>query len=314
MYRDRRISLVVPARNEEKLIRPTLEHIPELIDKIFVVNDGSTDQMADVVREMMQTDPRIELINHERNLGVGQAIITGYRRSAKERFDVVVVVGGDYQMDLSEVRDFIDPIISGEVDYTKGNRFIGGMGAFDRMPKKRLVGNMLISAMTKIASGYYKVVDVVDGYTAISRRAIESINWDKAWKGYGYPMNFLIHLNMKGFKIKDVPRRAVYLEGERQSQIKGVRYAMRVTPMLIRGFFWRIVNKYAFRNFHPLIFFYLFGLVLLPLGLLDGFYLVYKQIIGRGVSGPQAVLAALMMIMGVQFLLFAMLFDMQESH
>jgi hypothetical protein len=74
------------------------------------------------------------------------------------------------------------------------------------------------------------------------------------------------------------------------------------------------VNKYAFRNFHPLIFFYLFGLVLLPLGLLDGFYLVYKQIIGRGVSGPQAVLAALMMIMGVQFLLFAMLFDMQESH
>ncbi len=314
MYRDRRISLVIPARNEERLIRPTLENIPELIDKVFVVNDGSTDNMAGVVQELAAKDSRIQLINHERNMGVGQAIITGYLRSAKEKCDVTVVIGGDHQMDLSEVEDFLDPIINGEVDYTKGNRFISGMGAFDLMPKKRLMGNMLISAMTKIASGYYKVVDVVDGYTAISRRAIESINWDKAWKGYGYPMNFLIQLNMKGFKIKDVPRTAIYLEGERQSQIKGMKYALKVSPMLVRGFFWRIINKYAFRNFHPLIFFYIFGLILLPLGLLDGFYLIYKQIIGRGVSGPQATLAALMMITGIQFLLFAMLFDMQESH
>jgi glycosyltransferase involved in cell wall biosynthesis len=314
MYRDRRISLVVPAYNEEKLIKPTLENVPELIDKVYVVNDASTDNMLEVIEQIRARDGRIETINHETNLGVGQSIIDGYQKSAKEKFDIVVVIGGDFQMDLSEVADFLDPIIDGEVDYTKGNRFLSGMGAFDRMPKLRLVGNMLISAMTKIASGYYKVVDVVDGYTAISRRAIESINWDRAWKGYGYPMNFLIQLNMKGFKIKDIPRTAIYLEGERQSQIKGVRYALKVSPMLFRGFFWRIINKYAFRNFHPLVFFYLFGLILLPLGLLDGFYLIYKQIIGRGVSGPQAVLDALLLITGVQFLLFAMLFDMQESH
>jgi glycosyltransferase involved in cell wall biosynthesis len=305
---------VIPARNEERLIRPTLENVPELIDKVYVVNDGSTDNMAGVVRELAGKDSRIELINHEVNQGVGQAIITGYQRSAKEKYDIAVVIGGDHQMDLSEVADFLDPIINGEVDYTKGNRFTRGMGAFDYMPKKRLMGNMLISSMTKIASGYYKVVDVVDGYTAISRLAIQSINWDKAWKGYGYPMNFLIQLNMKGFKIKDVPRTAIYLEGERQSQIKGVRYALKVSPMLVRGFFWRIINKYAFRNFHPLIFFYFLGLILLPLGLLDGCYLIYKQIARIGVSGPQATLAALMIIMGMQFLLFAMLFDMQESH
>jgi glycosyltransferase involved in cell wall biosynthesis len=314
MYRDRRISLVIPAYNEEKLIKPTLENVPELIDRVYVVNDASPDNMVAVVEQIRARDGRVELINHEKNLGVGQSIIDGYLESAREKFDIVVVIGGDHQMDLSEVTEFLDPIIDGEVDYTKGNRFLSGMGAFDRMPKLRLVGNMLISAMTKIASGYYKVVDVVDGYTAISRRAIESINWDKAWKGYGYPMNFLIQLNMKGFRIKDVPRTAIYLEGERQSQIKGVRYALKVSPMLIRGFFWRIINKYAFRNFHPLVFFYLFGLILVPLGLLDGFYLIYKQIVGRGVSGPQAVLDALLLITGVQFLLFAMLFDMQESH
>jgi glycosyltransferase involved in cell wall biosynthesis len=314
LYREKKISLVIPARNEEKLIQPTLEHVPELIDKVYVINDGSTDRMADVVREIQQSDSRIELINHEVNQGVGQGIITGYLRSAAEKYDVAVVVGGDYQMDLAEVEKFLDPIIDGEVDYTKGNRFTSGMGAFDYMPKKRLMGNMLISAMTKIASGYYKVVDVVDGYTAISRLAIESINWDGAWKGYGYPMDFLIQLNMKGFKIKDIPRTAIYLEGERQSQIKGMKYALKVSPMLIRGFFWRIINKYAFRNFHPLIFFYFFGLILVPLGLLDGLYLCYKQLAGIGVSGPQSVLAALMLITGVQFLLFAMLFDMQESH
>lgn len=314
MYRDRRISLVIPAHNEERLIRPTLENVPELIDKVFVTDDASSDNTVGVIEEIMARDPRIELIRHETNKGVGQGIINGYLRSAEEKFDIAVVIGGDYQMDLSEVTDFLDPIIDGRADYTKGNRFVSGMGAFDRMPKTRLIPNMIITAVTKIASGYYKVVDVVDGYTAISRFAIEAVDWNKAWKGYGYPMEFLIQLNMRGLRILDVPRTAIYLEGERQSQIKGLRYAINVTPMLIRGFFWRIFHKYALRNFHPLIFFYIFGLILLPLGVIDGLYLVYKQIIGRGVSGPQAILDALMLIMGVQFLLFAMLFDMQESH
>lgn len=313
MYRDHRISLVIPAYNEERLIRPTLENVPPLIDKVFVNDDCSTDSTTDVVREMAAKDNRIELLAQTVNQGVGQGIINGYLQSAKEKFDIAVVIGGDHQMDLAEVERFLDPIIDGEVDYTKGNRFFGGMGAFDRMPKTRLIPNMIISAMTKIASGYYKVVDVVDGYTAISRRAIESIDWSKAWKGYGYPMEFLIQLNMRGFKIMDVPRTAIYLEGERQSQIKGVKYALKVGPMLHRKFFWRIWNKYALRNFHPLFFFYILGIILLPLGLLDGLYLIYKQFAGIGVSGPQAILCALLLLMGVQFLLFAMLFDMQES-
>lgn len=313
MYRDHRISLVIPAHNEERLIRPTLENVPPLIDKVFVNDDASTDNTAGVVREMMEKDDRIELISLEVNQGVGQGIINGYLRSAEEGYDIAVVVGGDHQMDLAEVERFLDPIVDGHVDYTKGNRFVGGMGAFDRMPRTRLIPNMIISAMTKIASGYYKVVDVVDGYTAISRRAIEAIDWSKAWKGYGYPMEFLIQLNMRGFKIMDVPRTAIYLEGERQSQIKGIKYAMTVAPMLHRKFFWRIWNKYALRNFHPLFFFYILGIVLLPIGILDGLYLVYKQIAGIGVSGPQATLCALVLLMGVQFLLFAMLFDMQES-
>ena len=181
------------------------------------------------------------------------------------------------------------------------------------MPKTRLLGNIIITGLTKISSGYYKIMDVVDGYTATTKKVIDLIDWNKAWKGYGYPMDFLIRLNAYGFKVKDVPRSSIYLKGERQSQIKGLRYALKVSPMLLKGFFWRLITKYIYRDFHPLVFFYFAGLVLLPFGVFYGGYLVYQQIVGIGVSGPRAILCALSLIMGLQFLLFAMLFDMQES-
>lgn len=314
MYRDQKIGLVIPAHNEERLIRPTLLNVPDLIDAIYVIDDVSSDNTCDVVNELAENDSRIHLLKHETNQGPGQGIITGYQQASADDCEVVVVVGGDYQMPLECVSDFLDPIINGEVDYTKGNRFISGRGAFDRMPKIRLFGNMLISALTKISSGYFKVVDVVDGYTAISKRAIDAIRWDQAWKGYGYPMDFLVQLNMRGFKVRDVARDAIYLEGERQSQIKGLRYALKVSPMLVRGFFWRIVNRYLFRSFHPLAIFYLLGLALLPFGVLYGIFLVYKeQFLQMDVTSGQSVICALLVITGLQFLLFAMLFDMQES-
>jgi len=313
MYKDKRIALVIPAYNEQKLIKPTLENVPGVIDHVFVVDDASTDDMADVVRACAEKDSRIEHIRHEVNSGPGQAIITGYKASSAANYDITVVVGGDFQMPLEQVENLLEPIIRGEADYTKGNRFMMGGNAFEDMPKIRLFGNTVISLLTKIASGLYKIFDVVDGYTAITKNAIDLVNWDKAWKGYGYPMDFLIRLSGYGLRVKDVARRAIYLEGERQSQIKGLRYAIKVSPMLLRGFFWRLVMKYIFRDFHPLIFFYVMGLTLFPLGVLFGLYLVYLQIIGVGVTGPRAVLAALFIITGLQSLLFAMLFDSQES-
>ena len=313
MYKDKRISLVIPAYNEEKLIKPTLENVPETIDKIYVVDDCSTDNMTVVVKECQRKDGRIELIQHEKNMGPGQGIITGYKKSAEDGYDIAVVIGGDFQMPLDQVDNLLEPLVKNDADYTKGNRFMMGGNAFEDMPKIRLFGNTMISMFTKIASGYYKIFDVVDGYTAITKRAIELINWDRAWKGYGYPMDFLIRLNTYGLRVKDVPRTAIYLPGERQSQIKGLRYALKVSPMLLKGFFYRLIVKYIFRDFNPIVFFYLLGLILFPLGVIFGFYLIYCQLTGIGVSGPRAVLDALLIITGLQFLLFAMLFDMQES-
>jgi glycosyltransferase involved in cell wall biosynthesis len=313
LFGEKKISLVIPAHNEERLIGPTLESVPETIDRIYVIDDASQDSTSEVVGRHAERDPRVVLLRHEVNKGVGAAIITGYLQSSADDFDIAVVVGGDNQMPLEVVEDLIEPVARGEVDYTKGNRFLMPQVGLDGMPWTRFLGNALISISTKMASGFYKIYDVVDGYTAISKRAIDMIDWGKAWKGYGYPMDFLVRLNAYGLRVKDVPRRAIYLEGERQSQIKGVDYALRVTPMLVRGFFWRLLSKYLVRDFHPLFFFYLFGLILLPVGVLYGGFLIFQQFTGEGVTGPRSVVCALMIIMGIQFLLFAMLYDMQES-
>jgi len=317
VYRNKKISLVIPAYNEEKLIKPTLENVPDTIDKVYVVDDVSPDNQNEVIERCAEKDSRIVLIKHKKNQGPGGAIITGYKQSSKDGYDITVVVGGDNQMPLHEVNRFLDPIIDGEADYTKGNRFLLSQldDTLSKMPKIRLIGNWLITALSKIASGYYKIMDFVDGYTAISKKAIDIINWDKAWKKYGYPMDFLIRMNAYSLKTVDIPRTAIYLPGERQSQIKGFKYFLQCTPMLIRGFFWRLKFKYLYRDFHPLFLFYYLGIILFPVGFLSGLYLVINKLFlgGVAVTGSRSILAALLMLMGLQFLLFAMFFDMEEG-
>jgi glycosyltransferase involved in cell wall biosynthesis len=317
MYRDKKIALVIPAYNEAKLIKPTLESVPDLIDRVYVVDDASPDNQNEVIEACAAKDGRIVLLKHEKNEGPGGAIMTGYRRSSEDGYDITVVVGGDNQMPLPEVTRFLDPIIDGRADYTKGNRFLLSQldETLEKMPRIRLIGNWMIAGMTKFASGYYKIMDFVDGYTAISKEAIDLVDWNKAWRRYGYPMDFLIRMNAYSLRTVDIPRTAVYLPGERQSQIKGFRYFLRVTPMLIRGFFWRLKFKYLYRDFHPLFLFFFLGLLLFPVGFLAGIYLVIDKLFlgGTAVTGSRSVLAALLMLSGLQFLLFATFFDMQQA-
>jgi glycosyltransferase involved in cell wall biosynthesis len=317
MYRDKRIALVIPAYSEAKLIGPTLKSVSQIIDKVYVVDDHSPDNQNEVILQCAETDQRITLLKHEVNQGPGGAIITGYLQAFKDNYDIIVVVGGDNQMPLDEVTHFLDPIIDGKADYTKGNRFLLSQldDTLAKMPKIRLVGNWMITMLTKIASGYYKIMDFVDGYTAISKEAISLINWELAWRKYGYPMDFLIRMNAYSLRVMDIPRTAIYLPGERQSQIKGFRYFLSVTPMLIRGFLWRLKFKYVYRDFHPLFLFYLIGSISLLLGFGFGSYLVVDKLFlsGAEVTAPRSILVALLILSGLQFILFAMFFDMEEG-
>lgn len=310
MYKGLKVSLIIPAHNEEKLIGPTITNVPEAIDKIYAIDDCSTDKTAEIVKN--STDKRVELIQHKFNRGVGNAIITGYKKSAEEGYDVAVVIGGDNQMDLADLSNFLEPFVKDEADYVKGNRFIGKGSAFKVMPKKRFFGNSILSLLTKWASGYWKIFDTQDGYTAISKKVIETIDWSKAWGGYGYPSDWLIYFNAYNLRVKDVPRRAVYLSEERQSQIKIGKYIIKMLPLFIRRFFWRLKTKYFYQQFHPLILFYLFSFILLPIGFLLGGWIVYKAILGP-ISINQVVLCALFLITGFQSFLFAIFFDMQAN-
>ena len=312
MFEKSTIGVVVPCYNEELLITQVLETMPDFVDRIYVVDDHSTDATVDKVKAFMQQHPeRVELHQHEVNQGVGGAIATGYKAALKGRMDVTAVMAGDAQMDPEDLPRLIAPVARGECDYTKGNRLFRG-DAWEIIPRVRYLGNSMISLLTKIASGYWHVADSQSGYTAIGLVALSRIDWDQMYKRYGQPNDLLVRLNVWSFKVRDVNVRPVYNIGEK-SGIKPLRMIPKLSWLLWRLFVYRMVQKYVIRDFHPLLFFYLAGLVLFPTGALFGFYLLLMRIAGDVVAGTSALFAAFLVTMGMQFLLFAMWFDMEYN-
>jgi glycosyltransferase involved in cell wall biosynthesis len=305
----KRVAVVVPAHDEEELIGTTLGTIPGFVDRIVVVDDGSRDGTAEKVRTF--GDPRVELVAHETNRGVGAAIVTGYKRAAEDGADVVAVMAGDNQMDPADLATLVAPVARGEVDYAKANRLTTGQ-AWNLIPRTRYLGNAVLSLLTKIASGYWHIADSQSGYTAIGRRTIEELDLDRVYTGYGFPNDLLVHLNVVNARVRDFPSRPVYGVGERS----GIRYhkvVPRISWLLLKGFFWRLKEKYVIRDFHPLVFFYAFGFFATLAGLVLGIIEIAYRIAGNPVSVGTVVLIALLLIAGSQFTLFAMWFDMESN-
>jgi glycosyltransferase involved in cell wall biosynthesis len=309
MLEDRRVAVVVPAHDEEKLVATTLAGIPAFVDRIYVVDDGSRD--ATVERARGVGDPRVEVIAHDRNRGVGAAIVTGYKRALAEGIDVACVMAADNQMDPADLELLASPVARGELDYAKANRLVTGE-AWDLIPRTRYLGNAVLSLLTKVASGYWHVADSQSGYTAIARRTLESLDLDRIYTGYGFPNDLLVHLNVWNARVRDFPSRPVYGVGERS----GIRYhkvVPRISWLLVKGFFWRLREKYVIRDFHPLVFFYAFGFLSTLAGLVLGGIEIGYRIAGYQVSVGTVVLIALLLISGSQFTLFAMWFDMETN-
>ncbi len=311
MYKEKMISVVVPAHNEQKLIQKVLQELPHWIDHIIVVDDYSQDATSEKIRERIETDSRIILIRHEKNRGVGAAICTGYKESLKNNVDIAVVMAGDAQMDPADLENLLRPVALEEVDYAKGNRLFQGK-AWDIIPRYRYIGNSILSLLTKIASGYWHVVDTQCGYTAISKRAMELVDLDKVYPRYGMPNDLLVKLNIVDCSVRDVPVRPVYNIGE-VSEIRISRVVITISSLLVQCFFTRLVEKYVIRDFHPLVFFYTIGLIAFPAGTLSGFYLFLYRIFSGPVSTTSALFSVFLVISGLQFLLFAMWFDMESN-
>jgi glycosyltransferase involved in cell wall biosynthesis len=309
MLEGKRVAVVVPAHNEEALIGETLAAIPDVVDRVYVVDDHSEDTTA--TRAQEAGDPRVELIVHEQNEGVGAAIVTGYRRALAEGIDVVVVMAADGQMDPADLETIAGAVARGEVDYAKANRLFTGQ-AWELMPRHRYLGNAVLSMLTKIASGYWHVADSQSGYTAISREQLERLDLDRVYQRYGFPNDMLVHLNVWNARVRDFPSRPIYGVGER-SEIKLRRVVPSIAWLLLKGFFWRLREKYVIRDFHPLVFFYAFGILLTVTGLVLGVVETVLRLMGNELTTPTMILVALLLISGSQFTLFAMWFDMESN-
>jgi glycosyltransferase involved in cell wall biosynthesis len=305
-----RVGVVIPAFDEEKLIAATIAGVPEFVDRIYVVDDRSNDATVERARET--DDPRVEVISHDRNQGVGAAIVTGYKRALDEGVDVTAVMAADNQMDPDDLETLCLPVARGDVDYAKANRLFTGQ-AWQLIPRYRYLGNAVLSLLTKIASGYWHVADSQSGYTAISHRYLELLDLDRIYKRYGFPNDMLVHLNVWNARVRDYPSRPIYGVGER-SGIRLRRVVPAISWLLTKGFFWRMREKYVIRDFHPLVFFYTFGFLMTGVGLTLGAAVSALRIFGdREITTPTIVLVALLLISGSQFTLFAMWFDMDAN-
>ena len=309
MLEGKRVAVVVPAFDEERLIGTTLSGIPEFVDRVFVVDDASRDGTAESARAT--GDPRVEVISHERNQGVGAAILTGYRRSLDEGIDVTCVMAGDNQMDPADLEAIARPVAHGEVDYAKANRLFTGR-AWELIPRTRYLGNAVLSLLTKIASGDWHVADSQSGYTAIGRPTLELLDLDRIYARYGFPNDMLVHLNVINARVRDVPSRPVYGVGE-TSGIRLRRVIPAISWLLTKAFFWRMREKYVIRDFHPLVFFWVFGILFSLLGFVLGATVTILRILGNELTVATVVLVALLLIAGLLFTLFAMLFDMESN-
>jgi hypothetical protein len=198
-----------------------------------------------------------------------------------------------------------------EVDYAKANRLFTGQ-AWEVIPRYRYLGNAVLSLLTKIASGYWHVADSQSGYTAISLQYLELLDLDRIYRRYGFPNDLLVHLNVWNARVRDIPSRPIYGVGER-SGIRLRRVVPAISWLLCKGFWWRLWQKYVIRDFHPLIFFYILGLLMGIVGFGLGVAEVVLRLQGNQITAASVVLVALLLIFGSQFTLFAMWFDMESN-
>lgn len=310
MYREKSVGVVVPAYNEEELIIPTLKGVPDYVDWIVVVDDCSQDRTSQEAERLAADDPRIILIRHEQNRGVGGAISSGYVWCRDHQLDIAVVMAGDNQMDPVDMPNLLDAIVDDKVDYAKGNRLFTGE-AWKLIPRVRYLGNAALSFLTKIASGYWHIADSQTGYTAINRKALQMIPLEDIYPRYGMPNDLLVTLNIYHLRVKDVPVRPVY-KGEK-SGINFNTIVFTLSALLVRLFLRRMVQKYVIRDFHPLILFYLAGFLLLLMDIPLGIRFLVKWIQDGFVPSITFLSILFCTISGLQLSLFGMLFDMEAN-
>jgi glycosyltransferase involved in cell wall biosynthesis len=242
MYANKKIGVVVPAYNEEKLIGKVVETAPPYVDRIFVIDDSSTDATPHVLASLKSRyNGKLNIIRHPLNQGVGAAIVTGYKACLAENIDVAVVMAGDAQMDPTQLPALLDQVVRDQADYTVGDRTSRTANMKGMSPWRRL-GNWLLRWLTRIAAGNTRINDPQNGYTAVRCRTLARLDLDALYPRYGYCNDILVKLSVAGARIAQVPMPAVY--GLEKSKIRYRKYIPSVSWLLLKSFVWRLNRQF----------------------------------------------------------------------
>ncbi len=306
---DNRIAVVIPAYRVRGTVLSVIEAIPTEVSGIFVVDDKCPENTGEFVATHCH-DPRVKVLYHRENQGVGGAVVTGYRRAASERFAVVVKVDGDGQMSPSLIPRFVEPILTGTADYTKGNRFYR-LESLRGMPSLRLLGNAGLSFFTKLASGYYHIFDPTNGYTAIHVGVLELLPLEKLSRRYFFESDMLFRLSTVGAVVTDIPMDAHYADEPSSLRVRDVFASFLFGNSV--NFVKRVFYNYFLRDFNPASMQLLASFVLMAFGCTFGAWKWRESALaGVTASSGTVMLAALPIVLAVQFLTSFLNYDFQS--
>ena len=303
-----RVGLVIPAYQAASTIEKVLRGTPEWIDAVYVIDDASSDETGPRVRAI--ADPRVRLLVHEANRGVGAAMVTGYREAVADGMDICVKMDADDQMDPSYLPGLVAPLIDGRADYAKGNRFHDSE-ALRQMPLARRIGNVGLSFLIKAASGQWRVFDPTNGYTAIHRSALQALDLGRLHPRYFFESSLLIMLGTVGAVVEDVPMPARYSEAE--SNLSVSRTLLEFPWLMVRRGIRRVLWQYFVADFNAVSLMLVCGVPLISYGILFGLYhWIDSYLTNRLTPTGTVMLAVLPLILGFQLLLQALVLDVQN--
>ncbi len=304
------IAVVIPCYREKHQIMTVLSKFDAMIDHIIVIDDACPDKTGDYVLENTK-DPRIQVVIHEKNQGVGGATISGYQKAFELGADVIVKVDGDGQMDPAMIHTLVRPILRGEADYAKGNRFYR-LNGLAKMPGVRLFGNLVLSFASKMSSGYWKIFDPTNGFTAIHRKVAQELALDKISNDYFFESDMLFQLNIARAVVADVPIQAIY--GEETSSLKISHILFPFVGKHLANFFRRIAYNYFLRDFSVASVELIVGLILITFGAIFGGLEWYISLAsGVTATAGTVIIAALPLLVGSQLLISFLNFDVNNQ-
>lgn len=303
------ISVVIPCYKVKNHIIDVLSRIRSEIDTIYVVDDCCPENTGNFVKENCQ-DTRVKVLFNSINLGVGGAVITGYKQAIDDGASIVIKLDGDGQMDPKDIPSLINPILKREADYCKGNRFFD-IETLLIMPKIRLLGNSSLSFVNKMVNGYWNIVDPTNGFTAIHIETLKKLPLNKIDNRFFFESDMLFRLSTIRAVVKDIPMTAFY--GNEKSSLKIYKVLVEFPLKYLNRFFKRIFYNYFLRDFNSGTIQLIFGIVLFLFGLIFGIYhwfVSYKTM--SFASTGTVMIAALPLILGFQLLIGALNFDVQN--